>query len=154
MHHAPAVSFTVVRSAVHGRWLATTLALGFGVGSVWLHHTAAPGWRQGLFLLLYLLTAALAFRQWYNSPIGRLQWDGRSWYWSAWQAAAGPVQVRLDGQSWILVSLPGDADRTLWLWLERRTDAVAWPALRRAAFALRPSGSELGALADGQVAAP
>ena len=89
MHHAPSVSFAVARSAVHGRWLAATLALGLGVGALWLRQAAVPGWRQGLFLLLYLLTAGLALRQWYHAPCGRLQWDGRAWHWSAWPAAAG-----------------------------------------------------------------
>jgi hypothetical protein len=154
MHHAPAVSFTVTRSALHGRWLAATLALGLGVGALWLYHTVVPGWRQGLFLLLYLLTAGQALWQWYLAPCGRLHWDGGAWHWSAWPASAGPLQVRLDGQSWLLVSLRGDAGRTLWLWLERRTDVAAWSALRRAAFAPSPGRSELGALADGQVATP
>lgn len=119
---------------------------------LWLQQ-AEPGWRQGLFLLLYLMTAGLALRQWYRAPCGLLQWDGRAWHWSAWPAAAGPLQVRLDGQSWLLVSLRDNAGRTLWLWLERRTDAAAWSALRRAAFAPLRSGSELGVPADRQVSA-
>ncbi|MEY4266842.1 MAG: hypothetical protein RIS90_1377 [Pseudomonadota bacterium] len=154
MHHAPAVSFTVTRSAVHGRWLAATLALGLLVGALWWQHSAEPGWRQGLFLLLYLATAGLALRQWYRTPRGRLQWDGEAWHWSAWPAAGGPLQVRLDGQSWLLVRLRGDAGRTLWLWLERRTEAAAWPALRRAVFAPAPSLTGVGPLAGGPVSAP
>lgn len=154
MHHAPAVSFTAGRSATQGRWLAAALGLGLAVGFTWLRQSDAPGWPQGLYLLLYLLTAALALRQWYRTSSGRLQWDGQDWYWSAWPAAAGHLQVRLDGQSWLLVSLQGEARRTLWLWLERRTDAAAWPALRRAAFAPTRRLAERDRMADGRDAAP
>ena len=152
MHHAPAVSVSVVRSAVHGRWLAVTLALGLVVGALWWHHSDEPGWRHGLFVTLYLATAGLAFRQWHRPPHGRLHWDGRAWHWSAWPASAGALQVRLDGQSWLLVSLRDDAGRTLWLWLERRTDAAAWPALRRAVYA--PAPKLTGLVVDDPVSAP
>jgi hypothetical protein len=154
MHHAPAVSVTVERSAVQGRWLAAALALGLGVGATWLRQSDTPGWSQGWYLLLYLLTAALALRQWYCAPSGRLQWDGQAWYWSAWPLAASDLKVHLDGQNWLLASLQGEAGRTLWLWLERRTDAAAWPALRRAAFAPTRRSAEGVQMTDGRDAAP
>jgi hypothetical protein len=154
MHHAPAVSFTVERSAVYGRWLAAALALGLGVGAAWLRQSDTTGWPQGLYLLLYLLTSALALRQWYRAPTGRLQWDGQAWYWSTWPAAARALKVHLDGQNWLLVSLHGEAGRTLWLWVERRTDAATWPALRRAAFAPTRRFAEGVRMADGRDAAP
>lgn len=154
MHHAPAVSFTVERSAVQGRWLAAALALGLGVGATWLQQSDTPGWPQRWYLLLFLLTSALALRQWYCAPSGRLQWDGRAWYWSAWPVAARNLQVHLDGQHWLLVSLHGEAGPTLWLWLEGRTDAAAWPALRRAAFAPTRRSVKGDQMAGGRDAVP
>jgi hypothetical protein len=130
MHAPPAVSFSVGRSTVHGRCLAATLLLSLVVGVLWLDQAADPGWRQVLYLLLFLVTSGLAISQWRRAPTGQLQWDGRVWHWSAWPDAACSLQVRVDGQSWLLASLCSEAGSTLWLWLERQSDVASWPALR------------------------
>jgi hypothetical protein len=152
MHAPPAVSFSVGRSTVHGCCLAAALLLALVVGALWLDQGADPGWRQVLYLLLLLVTSGLAVRQWRRAPIGQLQWDGRAWHWSTWPDAACSITVRLDGQTWLLVSLRSEAGSTLWLWLERQTEVTNWPALRRAAHG---SGqADAGLSADGRVPEP
>ena len=154
MHAPPAVSISVGRSTVHSRCLAAALLLALVVGALWLDQGADPGWRQVLYLLLLLVTSGLAVRQWRRAPIGQLQWDGRAWHWSTWPDAACSLQVCVDGQSWLLASLRSEAGSTLWLWLERQSDVVSWPALRRAAHASGQGAAEAGCSADGRVPEP
>ena len=46
----------------------------------------------------------------------------------------GPVSVHLDLQGWLLLCLHSEEGGRRWLWLERRTAAINWHALRNAVF--------------------
>ena len=154
MHAPPAVSFSVGRSALHRRCLAALLLMELLVGALWLDQGAEPGWRHILYLLLFLLTSGLAITHWRRAPIGRLHWDGMAWHWSAWPAAICSLQVCVDGQSWLLVTLRDEAGSTVWLWLERQTDVATWPALRRAACASAQGQADVSFGTDRRVPEP
>ncbi len=135
MHSAPAVSYPVGRSRLHG-WLVLGLGLGASLtGAWWLRQIDAVGWRHLLFVGVLLGTCSAAAVAWGRSAQGILRWDGQAWHWTADVALTpGTLTVHLDGQFFLLLSLRSDIGKRLWLWPERRLDVTRWTALRRAVF--------------------
>ena len=135
MHNAPAVSYPVGRSRLHG-WLVLGLGLAAVLtGAWWLGQIDAVGWRQWLFVGVLLGASGAAAVAWHRSPRGILRWDGQSWHWiSAVALTPAVLTVHLDGQFFLLLGLRSDAGNRLWVWPERRFDVTRWSALRRAVF--------------------
>ena len=66
MHSAPAVRYPVGRSRWHGLLLLGLSGLGLLAVILWTLSLDTPGWRQGLFVLLFVPAVALAWRQWWR----------------------------------------------------------------------------------------
>ena len=129
------------RSLFHGVMVASGGLLGCLALLFWLVTSAAPGWRQWLLAGVLLVAVLGAGDAWRRSPRGALRWSGYVWEWtSVGTAQAGHLFVHLDFQSWMVVSLRPERGATRWLWPERRSDALNWDALRRAAFARSGAG--------------
>ena len=136
MHNAPSVSFPVGRSRFQG-WLLGLISL-IAVLADWLWCLQADsiGWRQGLFLLILLVTLVDSVLVWQRTPTGSLRWDGQVWSWNSVNApVSGVLAVHLDLQFCLVLSLRQVNGVRIWLWIERRGDATRWDALRRAVFA-------------------
>ena len=135
MHKAPAVTYPVGRSGLHAWLLGSISLIGALVGWFWYMQAAAESWSQWLYALVLLLASLAAFRNWWFAPSGHLQWDGQSWKLYVLDSClCGPVSVHLDLQGWLLLCLHSVEGGRRWLWLERRTDAINWHALRNAVF--------------------
>ena len=149
MHNAPAVNYPVGRSFFHG-WLVVAAGLLGGLVMVlWLASTADPGWRQWLLAAVLVATVLSAANAWRRSPQGMLHWNGHLWEWVAsGEALEGHLTVHLDFQSWMVLSVKSDRGEVLWLWPERRSEALNWDALRRAVFARVQSTHHQDASAD------
>jgi hypothetical protein len=88
-----------------------------------------------LYAFILLLVSFAALLIWWRSPSGNLHWDGHGWKLNvADRGFGGLVTVHLDLQECLLLCLQSDDGRRRWLWLERRTDAINWHALRGAVF--------------------
>ena len=144
MHAAPSVSYPVGRSAFAGGLAAALALLGLAAAAGWALQSQALGWRQGLAFAAVLLSSAFALGAWLRAPQGVLRWDGEAWQWEqGGRGMAGGVAVALDLQSRLLVRWRGETGATRrgrektsvrWLWLERKSDASHWDALRRAVY--------------------
>lgn len=88
---------------------------------------------QALIAVCWVVAGCIAFKSWANSPVGRLQWDGAQWSWSAWaDVRAVRLDLLLDFQSAMLVAVKQNAGNRVCLWLEPTPDRRQWVALRRA----------------------
>jgi len=135
MHKAPAVTYPVGRSGLHAWLLGSISLIGALAGWFWCMQAAPESWSQWLYALVLLLASLAAFRNWWCSPSGHLRWDGQSWRLNVLdRCLCGPVRVHLDLQGWLLLCLHSEEGGRRWLWLERRTDAINWHALRNAVF--------------------
>jgi hypothetical protein len=135
MHKAPAVTYPVGRSTLHAWLLGSISLIGALAGWFWRMQAAPESWSQWLYVLVLLLVSLAAFRHWWCFPSGHLQWDGQSWKLNVLDSSLrGPVSVHLDLQGWLLLCLHSEEGGRRWLWLERRTDAINWHALRNAVF--------------------
>ena len=134
MHAAPSVTYPVGRSAFAGRTLALLLAIALATCVAW--SVQAPwGWRQVLAVAAVLGCGAIAFLGWWRSATGVLRWDGVDWHWEEGAAAAiGRPVIALDLQSRLLLHWQPEGGANRWLWLERKSDASHWDALRRAIY--------------------
>lgn len=136
MHSAPAVRYPVGRSRWHGLLLLGLSGLGLLAGMLWTLAPDTPGWRQGLFVLLFVPALALACRQWWCWPSGVLVWDGSLWHWlGPDRPHTGVLRAHVDVQSGMLLSLSDGPGRVLWVWAQRGADQWHWLALRRAVYA-------------------
>lgn len=134
MHNsAPAVSYPVGRSRFEGHMVLLMVGLTAAVCWTW-QAQAGWGWRQGLMASLMLPCGIMAWRHWWRTPAGQLNWDGQAWAWPHADAgSSGRAVVILDLQDKVLVQLPGDRARpTAWVWLEQWRAPADWSALRRA----------------------
>lgn len=102
---------------------------------------------QALIAVCWVVVGSLAFKSWANYPVGRLQWDGTQWSWSAWaDVRAVRLDLLLDFQSAMLVAVKQNAGNRVWLWLESTPDRRQWVALRRAVVGsqgVSPADAEL-----------
>jgi hypothetical protein len=152
MHHAPAVHFAVGPS----RWLArivwTLWVLGCGA-MVAFFTTQALSLPIGLLWgSVLLIGAGTALRSQRGMPCGDLRWDGAAWHWSGFSGASPcHLVLHIDWQQWLVVTLHQQDKRSIWLWLEPRSDRHAWLALRRAVVGARRAAITHG---DGDAVGP
>ena len=140
MHHPPEVRFLVGGSLWPRRllvavgMLAVLQVIGFALLNPMLTwHSAAVGGSL-------LVAMGLAWF-WTDRPAsGDLYWDGTQWQWSGFTHGACTLQLHLDFQALVLVSLKRPGSAPVWLWLQRSQDSYAWQALRRAMVYTASSG--------------
>jgi hypothetical protein len=150
MYNAPAVQFPVGRSGFHGLLLLLTWLAGMVVCAAWLTRLDSAGWRLALASLTVAVVGLNASRSWWTSPQGLLHWDGQVWRLEAAKQVqpigskwVGEVDVHLDFQLFMLLSLRNKVAGVQWFWLSRSGDTRNWPALRRAVHA-RARGTKQG----------
>jgi toxin CptA len=135
MHTAPSVSYPVGRSAFAGFLLAAIAVLGLLAATAWSIQSPVFTWRQSLAFLAVLACGLFAGRGWLASPRGVLRWDGVGWQWQQAEAAqAGQPEIALDLQARMLLRFRAEEGGVHWFWLERKSDASHWDALRRAVY--------------------
>ena len=134
MHAAPSVTYPVGRSAFAGRALAALLAIALAACVLW--SMQAPwGWRQLAAFAAVLTSGAVGLHGWWRSAAGVLRWDGVDWHWEEGAAVTvGRPVMALDLQSLLLLHWQPEDGTRRWLWLERKSDASHWDALRRAIY--------------------
>jgi hypothetical protein len=138
MLKAPAVTYPVGRSALHGWLFGLNSLTGAVAGWFWRIQASPEPWGQWLYAVVLVLASIAAFRIWWRSPSGNLQWDGQGWRLNVLdRGLCGLVTVHLDLQGFLLLCLHAEDGGRRWLWLERRTDAINWHALRGAVFSVR-----------------
>jgi len=133
MHQAPAVSFSADRS----RWqLRCILALFFNaVVVLGIFELGQPQSGLQIAALAWTLLASvlIALLGWNQSPRGTLRWTGGHWHWSGYaEQPVCTVDLRMDFQSSLLLSLQRQGKRSDWLWLDAASDPASWRAFRRA----------------------
>jgi hypothetical protein len=135
MNQAPAVSFPTTRSYRHLLCIVA-LTISAGLTASFLgHKQSLSSWELLAVTCTLLVAAAHAFRDWLQSPVGRLHWDGQCWRWSEFgEQSACDLVVRIDWQSGLLVSVKSPGQTTTWLWLDASSDGANWNRLRRAVF--------------------
>ena len=138
----PIVSYPVRRSPRLLGGLLLLAATGLGVLLAWGMAGATPSMAVWVAAcLLWLLCTALALWFWWQSPHGRLAWDGYRWLWrpssaSAGQKISGSAHVHLDWQHSLWVRWQADnRAQAAWLWLEQQQDPAQWLDMRRALLA-------------------
>lgn len=136
--YAPAALYPCGPSTTLRAALVALLAL---AGACVLAWSLTQGGGAAVPMLLYAGCALLLWRWLRRLPVGRLHWDGASW----WLERAGlpPLAVAaprigLDLQSRLLLRVAGAPAGTCWLWLECAADDAPWRALRRALYAHAP----------------
>ena len=152
MHHAPAVSFPLVRSRFLGRLLALIWLAGAFATALWCQAQPHWQWRQALGLLCVVFAGALAARWWRDQALGTLHWDGERWQARFdGSAVTVSVSVSLDLQRRLLLRLSGSTlPLKRWLWLERDADPLVWRDLRRAVYC----GASRQSLSDARARTP
>ena len=136
MRQTPAVSYSVLRSRWHGRLIVLLCLVAMGVLVAFVWGAAQFDTQAGAIGGTLVISSAIAFNSWKKTPQGCLQWDGRHWLWSGFDAPhACKLSLILDFQSFMLVSVVGKTNATDWLWLEACTVDGDWKALRRAVVA-------------------
>lgn len=137
---APVVTYPITRSPRLAGWLLAVAAAGLGVLWAWgLWGAPAGQTTMAIAAAAWLLCATLAARFWWQSPQGRLLWDGYHWGWTPSSGTAsgpGSAHIHLDWQHSLWVRWQSD-DRTqvCWFWLEQRHTPAQWADLRRALHA-------------------
>jgi hypothetical protein len=136
MHAAPSVSYPVGRSRFAAAVLASAWFAGLVAAFAWSAQADTVGWRQGLAGAALVASAAFAAAGWLSTPCGTIAWDGAEWNWQerGLAAASGRPQLVLDLQSRMLLQWVGSNGARRWLWVERKSDASHWAALRRALY--------------------
>jgi toxin CptA len=149
MNNAPAVSYPVGRSRFQVGLLALAVLGGALAGLLWLLAPGVVGWRQWLMAVSVLCAGVSAFEVWRRTANGVLRWDGHGWCCTpAVEPMCGDLTVHVDLQSQLVLSLRTDRGRRVWLWPERRSDAVHWNALRQAVFSGHVASQRLGSGGD------
>ncbi len=134
MQGPPAVSLPVGRSRWH---IGTIAATGFAalLGCTLLIRQI-PTDRAALAVLCFSCLLGFAIFKWLRSEGGMLRWDGQHWLWTGFGDVSVAQLVPLfDLQSVLLVRLRSEHGQITWLWLEAKTDALQWRAIRRAVYA-------------------
>lgn len=143
MHSAPAVSYPVGRSHFQAVVFSLAWLVGLLAGTFWLLEDRAWDWRHALFATLLVLGAGLAARSWQKTSSGTLRWDGQTWWLSAdHDPHAGRVNVHLDLQQAMLLSLTTEGGAVHWFWLQRSVSPLTWQAFRRAVHARQADSQE------------
>lgn len=134
MHAAPSVNYPVGRSAFAGAAGAVLLLAGFAACAAW--SVQAPwSWRQAAGWAAVFASALIVGWGWWRCATGVLRWDGLDWTWEEGGSVdAGRPVIALDLQSRLLLHWLPESGAKRWLWLERKSDASHWDALRRAIY--------------------
>lgn len=133
MRSPAALKFTVGRSRFQAGLLILLGLTGIVMAALWRDEDGVFGWRQACFVVSFIAAWVVAAMIWRRSPVGKLGWDGQTWNWQAeTEQPCAELQVHLDLQVFLLVSIVLDGGCRLWLWPERAADAAQWLALRRA----------------------
>ncbi len=133
MHHPPAVSTWVRASRLTGGLVMIFASLASLQAVIFLTQNSWNTWQSQVIAALLLASIALVLRLSRHRDEGQLQWTGEVWQWSAFPLAGGCVlQLHLDFQVVMLVSLRRPQAATVWLWLERDQIGQKWLAVRRA----------------------
>lgn len=142
---APAVRYPVGRSFFQGRFLLALGLTGLLTGGMWTHASGTLGRSQFLFFAVLAMVLSLAVHAWRQSDTGLLAWGGESWIWTTGQqSTGGSMSVHLDLQLLMVLTLRDDQGRSVWLWVERSSDPIAWCALRRAIYADKQTRAATG----------
>ncbi|MFP5467150.1 MAG: hypothetical protein ACLGG8_06425 [Gammaproteobacteria bacterium] len=143
MRHAPSVIHPVGRSSFQATLLLLLAVAALMLIFAWyvLVEDNARRWMgAGPAFVVWSLWCLWAYRVWWRSPVGRLEWRAGSdddpqeagWYWHAATRDTGlplegdPVQALVLSRV-VLIRFPG-----LWLWLEEASGSRTWWPLRRA----------------------
>lgn len=142
--NAPAVRYPYGRSQRVGRVIAALAMAGLACTAAWLQWgggNTGLGLKAAVGLGLWIVCVALAWRFWRRLPSGLVAWDGGRWELADGNPGQSRIlsaapQVHLDLQACMLLSARiADDGPHRWLWLEQRSDAALWTALRCAVFA-------------------
>ena len=153
MRSAPSVVYPVGRCAFYARLLLFLGVLGLLNLWVWWQGQIAPlhaAEGSGAFLVglgLWIAWAVFAWRSWWRSPEGQLQWDAQAageddqaraggWRWRSDAYRDGVslrgVELVLDLQGLALLRLRNRDAASSWIWVERARSPARWNDLRRA----------------------
>lgn len=133
---APPVSYPVGRSRFYLGMILLLWLIALVFAVTWWFQSSGAGWPAGLMAGLLPFMGGVLLWDWRSSPKGMLQWDGRSWSWTA--VGDHPVlrvSVQLDLQEVLLLTCEMATGRRLWLWVQHATQPAQWLALRRALMA-------------------
>jgi len=155
MHNAPSVVYPVGRCLFYAGLLLLLGCLGLLVLLLWwwpwLGSQGEMPWvvsfAGALGGLLWVAWAGFAWRSWWRSPVGQLQWDAMGapasavaqvgvWRWRRDVYTDGlplqQVERVVDLQSRMLLRLREPGAEQRWVWVERDSDPARWNDLRRA----------------------
>lgn len=137
MNKAPAVTY-LVGPSVFQRGLAFMLFI-LGAVSICALLTQIPfsTWRWTLALTVLTVCALLAWRHWRQNEQAKLTWDGQSWHLLGDGETLGHVQVRMDWQVGMLLTLEVTGEPLRWLWLSQASSPQQWRDVRRAVWSPR-----------------
>ena len=145
MHRAPAVGFTVSRSSWHLRTIVVLWSAGLGA-SLLLMRTSLVLDTQVLLMSCWVLAGCISLKGWSSCLPSRLQWDGQQWILAGLDSASAlHLDLLMDFQNLMLVSVRGKSMRPVWLWLEPVLPDPQWLALRRAVVASQREPQPKGA---------
>ena len=137
MYKAPAVDYPVGLSRHLTLAFLSVWFFAAGVYVVWWLMVDRASWQHVLATAIFLMATALSVRAWRASSIGKLEWDGQSWWWDTGKfRVSGEVMPRLDLQSLMLLEFYSHSRSRHWLWLEQQAAPLRWSALRRGVYAL------------------
>lgn len=86
--------------------------------------------------LLWLACTGVALHFVHHLPQGVLVWDGATWFLEipGQPPVTGHLQVHMDAQARMLLSLCGEGHAVHWIWVERHMHSACWMDLRRAVY--------------------
>ena len=136
-YNAPALRFQVRRSRF--LWCSVLgVAVAGGLALVGWSSAGAPPSAFALAgaALLWLACTGVALHFVHHLPQGVLVWDGATWFLEipGQPPVAGHLQVHMDAQARMLLSLCGEGHAVHWIWVERHMHSACWMDLRRAVY--------------------
>ena len=86
--------------------------------------------------MLWLACTGVALHFVHHLPQGVLVWDGATWFLEipGQPPVTGHLQVHMDAQARMLLSLCGEGHAVHWIWVERHMHSACWMDLRRAVY--------------------
>ena len=150
MHNAPAVLYPVGRSQRLAAFLALTWGLGVAVCAGWSIEAGEFNGRHWTAVACLVACAGMVTAGWRAMPVGKLRFDGQTWWWATGFRSEVSVElrVRLDLQHGLLLFVRDAAGTVSWCYAERVLAPQRWNELRRAVYA---SAEALPPAADGAV---
>lgn len=140
MHCPPEVRFSVGKSPLRAQVTGVLLVLAALQVIGFMVLSPQPGWRTATGGAGLIIAASLAWF-WTRQPnSGSLHFTGERWQWSGLQSEVCTLQLHLDFQSVLLVSLHAPHRPSVCLCLQPSMDPTDWLALRRAVVHSTRSG--------------